>query len=251
MTYLSRIRINPLRAKSRSLLVNPRIMHSYVCAGIPGSPTDERLLWRVDNDNRHRPILYVLTGSKPDWTHLVEEAGWPASDGDHAAVADYAPLLARLTLGRQFAFRLTASPVQNTNRPDKLTEEQKKRLERGDQRRGFRLGHRTAKAQLGWLIERVGKHGFEIPPAHTEPAVPDPAPLQDATPAADVRLIRRDRVSVTKGRGGPTITMHTATFEGRLTVTDVDLLTHALLNGIGPSKAYGCGLLTLAPLKGR
>ena len=250
MTYLSRIRINPLRARSRTLLSNPRAMHSFVCAGVPGTPDSQRILWRLDNDNRHRPELFVLTQTRPDWSHLVEAAGWPDADGDQVAVADYAPLLGQLTLGREFAFRLTASPVQNTKRPDKLTPSQKKRQANASGRtRSFRLGHRTAAAQLGWLLDRADRNGFEIPPAAVSPAIPD---IDDgeSTPARDVRLIRRDRLTFRKKSGGMQITMHTATFEGRLKVTDVDLLTRTLLNGIGPSKAYGCGLLTLAPLRG-
>src|SRR5262245_20141904 len=167
MTYLSRIRINPLRAQSRNALTSPRVMHAYVCAAIPGTPDSERLLWRLDTDNPHRPHLFVLTQSKPDWTHLVEAAGWPNADGEHYAIADYAPLLARLATGREYAFRLTASPVQNTNRPDKPTKAQAEKIAAGETR-SFRLAHRTASAQLGWLLDRTTRYGFEIPPARTD-----------------------------------------------------------------------------------
>ena len=37
------------------------------------------------------------------------------------------------------------------------------------------------------------------------------------------------------------------TFDGSLTVTDPEKLRHALSNGIGRAKGYGCGMLTLAP----
>lgn len=37
-------------------------------------------------------------------------------------------------------------------------------------------------------------------------------------------------------------------FTGLLTVTDADLLRHAMRFGIGRGKAYGCGLLSLQPL---
>lgn len=45
--------------------------------------------------------------------------------------------------------------------------------------------------------------------------------------------------------------LHTATFEGRLRITDPVVFTERLLGGIGPAKSYGCGLLTLAPLPAR
>ncbi|KAA9376256.1 type I-E CRISPR-associated protein Cas6/Cse3/CasE [Microbispora cellulosiformans] len=246
MTYLSRVRINPLRAQSRTMLASPRVMHAYVCAGIPGTPDSERILWRLDVDNPHRPQLFVLTQSKPDWTHIVEAAGWPDADDEHVAIGDYTPLLARIAPGREFAFRLTASPVQNTNRPEKPTPAQAARIAAGDNR-SFRLAHRTASAQLDWLLNRTTRNGFEIPSARTDPAIADLAD-DKALPAPDVRLIARDRREFSKGDRGKRITLHTATFEGRLRVTDSALLTSALLQGIGPSKAYGCGLLTLAPL---
>ncbi|WP_405140666.1 type I-E CRISPR-associated protein Cas6/Cse3/CasE [Sphaerisporangium sp. NBC_01403] len=246
MSYLSRIRINPLRAQSRAMLASPRVMHSYICAGIPGTPDSERILWRLDADNPYRPLLFVLTQSKPDWAHIVEAAGWPDGAGEHFAIADYAPLLARITPGREFAFRLTANPVQNTNHPEKPTPAQAARIAAGD-RRSFRLAHRTANAQLGWLLDRTARCGFEIAVARTDPAIPSLAD-DKAVPAPDVRLIARDRRTFTRGVRGKQIILHTATFEGRLRVTDNALLTSALLGGIGPSKAYGCGLLTLAPL---
>ncbi|GII96935.1 type I-E CRISPR-associated protein Cas6/Cse3/CasE [Sinosporangium siamense] len=251
MTYLSRIRINPLREQSRAMLASPRVMHSYVCAGIPAAPDSERLLWRLDIDNPHRPVLFVLTQSKPDWAHIVEAAGWPDADGEHFAIADYAPLLGRIAPGREFAFRLTANPVQNTNRPDKLTEAQAKRVAEG-YTRSFRLNHRTASAQLGWLLGRAARCGFQIPAARTDPEIQAPdnagSGADKGTPAPDVRLIARERQVFAKGGRGRRVVLHTATFEGRLCVTDTTLLADALVNGIGPAKAYGCGLLTLASL---
>ena len=39
----------------------------------------------------------------------------------------------------------------------------------------------------------------------------------------------------------------TATFEGMLKVEDPSLMRQALLQGLGRSKRYGCGLLLTAP----
>ncbi|WP_062430397.1 type I-E CRISPR-associated protein Cas6/Cse3/CasE [Herbidospora daliensis] len=259
MTYLSRIRINPLRENSRRLLRNPHAMHGAVMYGVPDRPLEERILWRLDSDNPHRPVLFVLTETKPDWTHIVEQAGWPGADGDHAMVRDYTPLLARIAVGREFAFRLTASPVQNTKNPVKPTPEQRRRMEAG-LNRSFRIGHRTSAQQLDWFLDRTRKWGFEIPEVAAEPAGPGLEPLDDgASIPRDMRIISRGRLSFRKdeqrdasqGKTRPKeVTLTVATFEGRLRVTNTDLLTERLLGGIGPSKAYGCGLLTLAPLPG-
>lgn len=266
MTYLSRIRINPLRSRSRELLASPGALHRWVAYAVPGPAEDERLLWRLDSDNLHRPQLFALTRSKPDWTHLVDEAGWPASDGDHAIVRSYEPLLEQIAAGREFAFRLTANPVQNSAKPVKPTPAQAARLAtplgEGEHRRGFRLAHRTAAAQLDWFLSRTAGWGFDVPAARTDdpapglaPDVPDARDVPDVTadadrpgPAREVRIVQRRRHAFDKRPGGPRVTFHSATFEGRLRVTDATAFRTRLLDGIGPSKAYGCGLLTLAPL---
>ncbi|MFE2309530.1 type I-E CRISPR-associated protein Cas6/Cse3/CasE [Streptomyces sp. NPDC059411] len=253
MPYLSRIRINPLRAESRKLLASPRAMHAAVQGGLPGVPEQARTLWRLDPDNPHRPHLFVLTTEKPDWTHLVEGAGWPGAEGEHCAVRDYTPLLQQLSPGRSFAFRLTANPVQNTTSPDKATERQQTRIDAGGRRRGFRLGHRTATAQLNWFLTRTARWGFDVPHA---PHLEEGHNADNATnePPRDVRITTRHHRAFGKGqvtRKEAQVVMDSVTFEGRLRVTDPALLTEHLLAGIGPSKAYGCGLLTLAPLPGR
>ncbi|GIG63184.1 type I-E CRISPR-associated protein Cas6/Cse3/CasE [Longispora fulva] len=250
MPFLSRIRINPLRAASQKLLANPRAIHGAVQGGIADRPTDERVLWRLDSDNPHRPMLFVLSPSRPDWTHIVEQAGWPDADGEHSAIADYTPLLAQLAIGKEFAFRLTASPVQNSSKPTGDSEHRKKTPKELHQR-SYRLPQRTAAHQLDWLLQRTTRWGFDIPHARTDPAAPGLALPEQLTPAHDVRIIDRSRHNITKPGSKTAATLTTATFEGFMRVTDPRLLETAMLNGIGPSKAYGCGLLTLAPPAGR
>ncbi|MFE3205965.1 type I-E CRISPR-associated protein Cas6/Cse3/CasE [Embleya sp. NPDC059237] len=248
MPYLSRVRLNPLRGESRTLLANPRAMHGAVMGGVAERPTEERVLWRLDTDNPRRPMLFVLTESKPDWTHIVERAGWPDADGEHAAVRDYTPLLARIAVGREFAFRLTANPVQNTSTPQAPSTIQDKRKSEGHTR-SFRIGHRTAAAQTAWFLKRCERWGFTIPDARTDPAAPGLDAPESGEAAREVRITARQRHSFGKnGRGESPVVLTTATFEGRLGVTDAALFAERLVGGIGPGKAYGCGLMTLAAL---
>ncbi|GAA4838703.1 type I-E CRISPR-associated protein Cas6/Cse3/CasE [Kitasatospora terrestris] len=248
MTYLSRVRINPLRAASRTLLANPRALHGAVLAGIPDTNPDDRILWRLDTDHPRRPQLLVLTPSKPDWTHIVEQAGWPDAEGEHYAIRDYTPLLAQLAIGREFAFRLKASPVQNTDRPDKASPHRTKTAAELHHR-SYRMAHRTAAHQLAWFLDRTTRWGFTIPAARTDTPAPGlEDPTDDTPPAKEVRITDRNRATFTKPGTRTPVTLTTATFEGHLRITDPGLLQAALLGGIGPSKAYGCGLLTLAPL---
>ncbi|MFD0396389.1 type I-E CRISPR-associated protein Cas6/Cse3/CasE [Streptomyces nogalater] len=99
----------------------------------------------------------------------------------------------RLTRGREFAFRLTANPVQTVQRPDKPSEQQTQRLkalaDTHEKQRGFRVAHRTAAQQLAWLLARAERHGFTIPAARTgptidlEPSAPDGPPAERHPPS--------------------------------------------------------------------
>jgi CRISPR system Cascade subunit CasE len=102
-----------------------------------------------------------------------------------------------------------------------------------DSPRSQRFGHVTVTQQTEWFLRRAGHHGFTVPlEDHKEP---------------DVAV--RGRRTVRFARQGRTVTLDTAVFEGRLEVVDPAALRAALTGGIGHGKAYGCGLLTLAPIR--
>ncbi|MGL5864770.1 MAG: type I-E CRISPR-associated protein Cas6/Cse3/CasE [Dermatophilaceae bacterium] len=240
MPHLSKIPLNPLRRGSQRLVANPHRMHAAVLGGIGVQPVSERVLWRVD-EAPHRHDLLVLTQSRPSWQHLVEQAGWPGADGSDAVVRDISPVLDLLAPGRQFSFRVRANPVSSLRRPERPTAAQERALARPDRRRGVRVGHRTASHQLGWFTDRASpdRHpwGFVLR-----------QPESETTGSA--RLVERRRERFSKAPGGSPVTIDTATFEGVLTVVDAERFRDVLLGGLGGAKAYGCGLLTVAPAFG-
>jgi CRISPR system Cascade subunit CasE len=216
--YLTRFEINPRRRGARDLLASPQRMHAAVLAGFPSAqrePTEHgRVLWRVDQRGS-QTLLYVVSPHTPDLTHLVESAGWPTTSTWDTK--PYAPLLDRLSRNQVWAFRLTANPVHSGRKS-------------ADAARSQRFGHVTVAQQTQWFLDRAQRNGFAVPEGvHKEP---DVAVHQRRT----WRFRRQDQ----------TVTLATATFEGRLEVTDPAALRTALTQGIGPAKGYGCGLLTLA-----
>ncbi len=68
----------------------------------------------------------------------------------------------------------------------------------------------------------------------------------ELTAGPAVAVVSRDILRFTKRKDGPRITLSTATFEGRLRVTDPDALRSALLGGIGPAKGYGQSVVRTA-----
>lgn len=257
MPYLSRIWINPLRQGAQRLLGNPQAMRAAVLGGIPVQPVTERVLWRLDADEPRKPALFVLSQTKPSWEHLVEQAGWPGTDEGDAHIRDYRPVLAQLEPGRTFAFRLTANPVKATKQPNKLTAAQRDTSKR-DRQRSFVVGHRTVAYQLQWLLDRVVGWGARVPAARTDQVALDHdgnSTLMDTRPTTgvegvseppDVRVSGRRRLSFQR-KGAGWVTLQQVTYEGHLVVEDADRLRDVLLSGVGKAKAYGCGLLTLAP----
>jgi CRISPR system Cascade subunit CasE len=224
--YLTRMHLNPARRGTRHLLSSPQRMHAAVmCAFPPGTPVDGpegRVLWRVDQERTAGLTLYVSSPGRPEMTHLIEQAGWPASEHTWQTV-DTKPLLERLSAGQQWMFRVTANPVRSEPRP------------RGE--RGKRHGHVTVAQQEAWFTKRAEGWGFRIPRA----SGPYEAPA--------LAVNGRQRVDFGRNSDGHQrkVTIDVATFDGTLEVTDPALLRHALSHGLGRAKAYGCGLLTLAP----
>ncbi len=243
MAYLSRIWINPRRAQAQRLLRNRQVMHAAVLGGIPSQPVTERVLWRIDTDQTHRPALFAVTRSRPSWEHLVAQAGWPGaaeSEDPQELVREYRPLLDRLSAGQRFAFRLTANPVRASRSPQQPTAVQRDKAAAGRSRRSVILGHRTVDHQTEWLVSRAKGWGFAIAASASSDAVGEPV--------ADLRVVGRERVSFRRGRGGAPVTLQVVTYEGALEIQDPGALVDALLAGMGRAKAYGCGMMTLAPL---
>lgn len=223
--FLSRIQINPARRGARALLGSPQKMHAAVLASFQEDGAERgRVLWRVDREN-HKVWLYVVSRPQPDFAHIIEQCGWHTTQASWD-VRPYGNLLDRLTLGQQWAFRLTANPTRTTRAAGPL------RLSAAVELTGTpkRYGHVTVDQQLDWLLSRAPGWGINVGPDGS----------------ADV--VVHDRRTERFNRAGNTVTIAKATFDGRLTVTDVDLLRAALVDGVGPAKAYGCGLLTLAPV---
>ncbi|MFH8491952.1 type I-E CRISPR-associated protein Cas6/Cse3/CasE [Streptomyces longisporoflavus] len=236
--YLTRVRFNTARSGARRLLGSPHLMHGAVTMAFPVRPARDgqgpRVLWRIDRDHRSQTQLYIVSPRQPDLTHLVEQAGWPTLAEPGWATFAYGGFLDALTAGDTWSFRLAANPVHNIRLPHDKPDD-----------RTRRTAHRTPRHQLRWLLDREEKAGFQVickDPAKQltklgdehELIVRDQLPLQFRRPPG--KQVRQD-VRITR-----------VTFDGRLQITDPDVFRRTLTQGLGKAKAYGCGLMTLAPV---
>ncbi|GAA3357859.1 type I-E CRISPR-associated protein Cas6/Cse3/CasE [Saccharopolyspora gregorii] len=224
--YLSRLTPDTTSHRFRRDHGDLQHMHRTVMSAFPDIQTDKRaradhaVLWRLDPADRGF-ALYVQSRTRPDWNHLGDYLAQPAD------VRELSPVLDAVQPGRKLAFRLAANPT--------------KRLRYEHQREPGRAGRRDNRypivkpeAQLAWLINQGDRNGFIIPAG------------SDAQP--DVALVPGPRLTGRQAGSPKTnkVSVDPVRFDGHLVVTDAELLTAALTAGIGPAKAYGCGLLTLA-----
>jgi CRISPR system Cascade subunit CasE len=223
--YLSRVEINPHRRETIHALASPQILHAAVEASFPVSAGLEfRNIWRVDKLDKS---LYILLQSqrKPDFTHIIEQFGWPAAEQSWE-VREYGEFLSRLQNGQTWQFRLKANPTHAVTELTKPVEFSKE----GKRTRGKVVAHVTVEHQKQWFLSKASKYGFEI---------------EKTDNGLDIFDITQSEVKKFKRRGD-IVTLAIAIFEGVLRITDAKLLVDSMKNGIGKAKAYGCGLMTLA-----
>lgn len=215
MTTLTRVQINPARRGGRKLLTDPQAMHAAVRASFPPDLDDStaRVLWRADK-RQHDHVLYIVGPEKPTGNHLVEQAGWETRPAESA---DYQHFLDTLMIGQHWHFELVANPTYSE-------------FEKG--KRGKVRAHVSAEHQLNWLHKKATQAGFEVD-----------------TAAITERWTDHFHRSKQDGKNSRPVRIAKARFTGTLRVTDAAKLRTALTQGIGRARGYGCGLLTLAPVR--
>jgi CRISPR system Cascade subunit CasE len=214
---LSRLTLNPRHRQAQSDLRNPYDLHrtltfAWADEGEP-LPQTERVLWRLDTEQP--PTLLVQSVGAPDWGRLMaRHPGYLETFKVTELGAARLDAVSRPE-GR-YRFRLRANPTV-TKRPegDGPAREQKPK----------RYGLYSAEAQAQWLVAQGERCGF----------LPE-----------RFEITYSERFRARKGNGH--VILSAATFEGELRVMDSARLQAALRDGLGHAKAFGLGLLSLAPL---
>lgn len=219
--FLSRLVLAPTSLEVLRDLGSPGDLHRTLMRGFPQHDADDAratfgVLFRREMSEGGRDPLELLVQStvEPSWKQLP--------DGYAVAIQTkpVGHLLDAVEVGRRFGFRLVANPTRKSARPYSGGAPPK-------HSRRFALG--TDEERLAWLVRRGERHGFRVTPD----ALPSDVSI-DVLPALG-----------NGGRGRAAIRVQPVLFEGRLEVTDVERFREALRAGIGPAKAYGCGLLSL------
>lgn len=223
--YLSRLCLNPLFAPALKLAANPELIHKKLLMTLPcqskekplvaHQPKTAEVLFRVDTSDSG-PMLLIQSVDPPDWDAL-ELA--PRALREPPQTKRFEPSFAE---GQRLSFRLLARPsVRKSGDFGKKPNAKRKSGPRND--------CRNDEERLAWLRRKSGECGFAVESVGLT-LLSFPA-FKSAVPARE--------------KGGSFTAVQ---FDGVLVVTDPDKLREAVRNGIGPQKAYGFGLLSLAPL---
>lgn len=174
------------------------------------------VLYRLEHDRRvPYPTLYVQSRVMPDWSFLDKRALIQDSVPNPSTKC-VAEVYNRLRKGQTLRFRLRSNP---TKKVDTKSDEE------GNRRNGRRVPLVKTEDQLEWLARKALQHGFDLHHANI------------AASGAGERQRSRRIGGVFQG----------VLYEGRLIVRDPDVFRNALADGIGPGKAFGFGLLSIAP----
>ena len=210
MTVLTRLKLNITSPHVLKALANREIFHAAIEAS-QNPETAGRTLWRIDT-LKGDTYLLILSPDRLDNEILETQFCLP---DEKAEVKDYSRILDHVVEGSRWRFKLAANPICYEPRPE------------GSKQRSKIYAPFADEKKMEWLENQSKKNGFSIDPDQ-------------------VSIIGTERITILKNKHHPA-TLQQVTFQGALTVTDPELFREALVSGIGRGKAYGMGLLTVAP----
>lgn len=205
---LVRIRLNPYSREVQRDLRYATEMHRTLMRMVPDD--------LGDTPRRAAGLMYRLDETEEGGILLVQAAApldcarLPAGYG-RAETKDMSPVFAALRKGLGVRYRIALNPAKRERLP----------LDRKGQR--GRIVALTGAEADQWWATRAAEIGLHL---HTAA----PTPLRDA---------------VSRPKDG--IKHRLVRYDGTATVLDAELLATAVRSGIGRGKAYGAGLLSLAP----
>ncbi|WP_311537622.1 type I-E CRISPR-associated protein Cas6/Cse3/CasE [uncultured Anaerococcus sp.] len=208
--YLSRVELDIYNRKKIRDLRDLNSYHGFVESCFPEEIDKEirtRKLWRIDNISGKKYLL-ILSQTRPNLERLEK---YGIKDSGESKLYD--AFIGKLENGMKARFRIKLNTVFSKANGQKT-------------RRGRILPVKNE--NLGkFFLERAEKNGFIV--EDNEFSISDIGSLD----------FKREDNKVYQ--------LSSATYEGVLTIKDINQFKKALINGIGRKKAYGFGLLTVIP----
>lgn len=212
--YLSQLILNPASRMVQNECRNSYEMHRTLMHGFAGKRENANVLYRLDiNPYSGMMALLVQSTLEPNWQPLKQ-----AGQGEYLlSPPQWKAVELDLANGRILQFRLTANPtVKKDGKRHPIREEDECR--RWLQTIGEGCEGKKRESRGFKVLD------MDVQPSHNQ-----------------LGHIYRNEQSSHK------LTLNIVQFNGYLQVIDRDKLLTAVQKGIGPARAFGCGLLSLAP----
>ena len=220
LMFLSRLLLSHHSPRVLREMEQPNEMHRTVmrafgpARGESGARNEFGVLFRVDaSPHSQKVTLYVQSEAEPDWQPLEDLRGYllrTTDDVPNPATRRMDSLIESVSDSRVYSFVLRANPT-------------KRRHDNGK-----RVGLYNADELTEWLLRKGREGGF------------DATHLEIASEGV-LRGLRFD------GEKRYRLRHNSVYFKGILMVSDEKAFRHTIVSGIGSGKAYGFGLLSLAP----
>lgn len=190
-----------------------------------------KALWNLfeTDPDASRDFLYRQEGHTDELAFLVLSRRQPGNDDGlwQVETKAYAP---RLKTGQNLQFLIRINPV--VKRRDGAGRQQRHDLvmdlKKNEPDSADTQAERVQLAARQWLTNRQSQYGFEL--------------IEETVMGEAYRQWRFG------GKGGNRISFSSIDCSGQLTVADTARFKSALMNGVGPAKAFGCGLLLIRPV---
>lgn len=223
--YFSRVQLDPQQLGAKQL--------GRLVKGDQYFP--HQILWQLfssgqgEDRDKKRSFIYrgMDDGTKPTFYVLSEEEPQDNNGYFHISSKPFSP---KLQAGMRLRFDLRANPVKRSRTEDGKQQRHDVVMDKKRQQQDAEPNMRALEHDAGrtWLEQRGPALGFT---------------LSNEYFAAD--SYRQHRIP---RRGGKKpIRFSSLDLRGVLEIEDVDRFRKALLQGIGPAKSFGCGLLLIRP----
>lgn len=230
--FLTRFVLDPLNNAVQRDLADCHALHQRFMQAFPTARSDSPraefgLLYRIELGGRQRstPALLLQSETRGNWDVLPN--GYLVDDLSdiNPAVKEIGVRYDRIQNGDQFQFRLRANPTRRVLKPRKSDH---------DSMIGKRVQLFTDEERREWMKRKGEQGGFAVDLDALQIGKGDVfGPRQYGNRGSGDR---RER-----------LTFEAAVFDGMLQVTDAERFRATLRTGIGSGKAYGFGLLSIAP----
>lgn len=182
---------------------------------------DTGFLFRIDPGPAGRALVLVQSAAQPDWHYAFHNAGYLL-----AAPAQMKLFEPRFAAGQRLRFRLAANPTRRLSR------------------------HSCEQNGQPVKEESIGKR-VPVPAHQLRDWLADWRVRPDEPPGfcinKDSTTVQPGYIYVNKGGDGGGNRLRSVRYEGILDVADPERFRSTVLHGIGPGKAFGFGLLSVAP----